>query len=100
RRGEHPQRHGEGEIPRLDDGDDAPRLAAHVDVFFRNFGGEDVADRHAAGAEDVLDHVQAFNDFGLALVDDLAALAGHQPGEVGGVALDELGEGVEQLGPV
>ena len=56
--------------------------------------------RHAAGAEDVLDHVQAFDDLGPALGDDLAALAGHQPGEVVGLALDELGEVVEQLGAV
>ena len=58
-----------------------------------------VADRHAAGAEDVLDHVQAFDDLGPALGDDLAALAGHQLGQVVGVALDELGEVVEQFGP-
>ena len=37
-------------------------------------------------------------DLGPALGDDLAALAGHQLGEVVGLALDELGEVVEQLG--
>ena len=79
-RAEHPQRHGEGEVPRRDDGDDAPRLAAHEGVLLGDLGGEHVADRHAAGAEDVLDHVQAFDDLGPALGDDLAALAGHQLG--------------------
>ena len=66
-RPEHPQRHGEGEVPGRDDGDDAPRLAAHEGVFFGDFGGEYVADRHPAGAEDVLNHVQAFDDLGPAL---------------------------------
>ncbi len=95
---EHPQRHGEGEVPRRDDGDDAPRLAAHEGVLLGDLRGQHFADRHAAGAEDVLDHVQAFDDLGPALADDLAALAGHQPGEIVGLALDDLGEVVEQLG--
>ncbi len=99
-RPEHPQRHGEGEVPRRDDGDDAPRLAAHEGVLLGDFRGQHFADRHPAGAEDVLDHVQAFDDLGPALGDDLAALAGHQLGQGVGVALDELGEVVEQLGPV
>ena len=99
-RPEHPQRHGEGEVPRRDDRDDAPRLAAHEGVLLGDLRGQHVADRHPAGAEDVLDHVQAFDDLGPALGDDLAALAGHQLGEVVGLALDELGEVVEQLGAV
>src|SRR5262249_50986551 len=40
------------------------------------------------------------DDLGPALGDDLAALAGHQPGQVVGLALDELGEVVEQVGVV
>src|SRR5205823_14989045 len=39
-------------------------------------------------------------DLGLALGDDLAALARHESGEVVSLALDELGEVVEQLGAV
>ena len=42
--------------------------------FSGDLRGQHVADRHAAGAEDVLDHVQAFDDLGPALGDDLAAL--------------------------
>ncbi len=97
---EHPQGHGKGEVPGRDDGDHAPGLAAHEGVFFWDLRGQHVADRHPAGAEDVLDHVQAFDDLGPALGDDLAALPGHQPGQLIGVALDELGQVVEQLGPV
>src|SRR5262249_9943161 len=44
-------------------------------------------------------HVQTFDDLGAAFGNDLTALAGHQPGKVVGLALDELGEVVEQLGP-
>ena len=53
--------------------------------------------RHAAGAEDVLHHVQPFDHLGPALGHVLAALAGHELGEGVGVALDELGEPVEAL---
>src|SRR5262249_23238933 len=54
---EHPQRHGEGEVPGRDDGTDAPRFAANESVFLGDLRGDDVAGRHAAGAEDVLHHV-------------------------------------------
>src|SRR5262249_38925810 len=54
---------------------------------------------HPACAEDVLDHVQAFDDLGLALGEDLATLTGHEVGEVIDLALDDLSEVVEQLRP-
>ncbi len=95
---EHPQRHGEGKVPGRDDGDDAPRLAADEGVLLGDLRGDDVAGRHPPGAEDVLDHVQTFDDLGPALGDHLAALTGHESGEVIGLALDDLGEIVEQLG--
>ncbi len=96
---EHPERHGEGEVPRRDDGRHAPGLAAHVGVLLRDFRGEHIAHRHPAGAEDVLNHVEAFDDLGPAFGDDLTALAGHELGEFVGVPFDELGQVVEQLGP-
>src|SRR5262249_53943710 len=65
-----------------------------------DLGRDDLTEGHAAGAEDVLHHVQALDDLGPALGEDLAALPGHQASEVVGLALDELGEVVEQLGPV
>src|SRR5579885_3219905 len=85
---QHPQRHSEGKIPRRDNSDDAPRLAAHESIFLGNLGGQYVARRHASGAEDVLNHVQAFNHLSLALADDLSTFARHQPGEVIRFALD------------
>ena len=94
---EHPQRHREGEVPRRDDGDDAPRLPAHEGILLGDLRGEHFADRHPAGAEDVLNHVQPFDHLGPALADDLAALAGHEFRQVVGLALDELGEVVERL---
>src|SRR5262249_15001045 len=99
-RPEHPQRHGKGEVPRRDDGTYAPRFAADEGVLLGDLRGDDVAGRHAAGAEDVLHHVQALDDLGAALGNDLAALTRHQPGEVVGFLLDDLGEVVEQFGTV
>ena len=79
---------------------DAPRLAAHKGVLVGDFRGDDMAGGHAAGAEDVLHHVQSLDHLGAALADDLAALVGHQPGEGIGLAFDDLGEVVEQFGAV
>ena len=50
---EHPQRHGEGEVPRRDDGDDAPRLAAHEGVLLGDLRGQHLADGHPAGPRSI-----------------------------------------------
>src|SRR5439155_15365708 len=62
--------------------------------------GNHVADRHPASTEDVLDHVQAFDHLGPTLAQHLAAFASHQLSELVHVALDELGEIVEEFSAV
>src|SRR5205807_10113566 len=53
-RAQHPERHGEREVPLRNDRDDAPWLAAYEGVLLGNLRRKHVAHRHSASAEDVL----------------------------------------------
>ena len=51
------------------------------------------------GAENVLDHVQAFDDLMRVFRDDLAALARHEVRQVVRLTLDDLCQTIEQFRP-
>ena len=96
-RSEHPERHGEWEVPRSDDGHDAARLAALVQILGVDFRRDDLTVGLTSGPEDVLHHVQPFDNLGAGLVANFSAFAGEDVSQVFEVALDERGQIVEQV---
>lgn len=96
-RREHPQRHGEREVPRRNDPHDAARLTTHVQILRGNLRLDDLSRRLPSGAVDVLHHVQAFDHLGPRLVNDFAAFAGQHRRELIDARFDQRRQFAEQV---